>query len=70
MDWSKLCWRILCGLALAVVVLAFTPIFWVLPSIVQAIAALPGLLVTLLLVAASFVPSTRSSMPPEQSTGR
>lgn len=63
MDWSRLVWRILCGLTVLGGVVAFTPIFSLLPPLVQAVVVLPGLLVTLLTVVASFVPSTPSSTP-------
>lgn len=69
MDWTKVLWRIMCALALVVLVVALTPLWWLLPTAVQAIAVVPGLLVMVLLVLSSFVPSTPSSTSHAASTG-
>ena len=64
MDWSTSVWRLLCLLAIMSGLAVFTPVWSVLPLVIQGIAAVPGLLVTLLLVVASVASSIDSSASP------
>ncbi|EYT56044.1 hypothetical protein H490_0104040 [Leucobacter sp. UCD-THU] len=68
MDWTDHAWRILCLLAVAAALTAFTPLWWTSP-IVQGLSVVPGLLVMLILVIASCAPSTGSWTSRAGSTG-
>lgn len=61
MDWTKLAWRMLCMLAVTSALTVFTPLWWILSPLWQAVAVAPGLIVTLILLVAAFADSSRDS---------
>lgn len=68
MDWTTLVWRLLCLLVLMSGLALCTPVWSILPTAIQAIGIGSALLVTLLIVVASFESSTGSSTPRAGST--
>lgn len=60
-GWTTAVWRFLCLLTLISALAAFTGLLWLLPPLVQGVAVLPGLLVTLLYVVAGWADSSTRS---------
>lgn len=58
---TRIVWSALCLLTIITAAMALTGLLWTLSPILQGLALVPGLLVTLLLVVASYADSQHSS---------